>query len=473
MGPALLADFQFFLLDNRRSSRDGEELKRIVVAYPAVPRVSDLLWAAGLHSGTAAFARTFGESSGVTRSETHQAVWLNVEVAPGILLALTVSKAALPRHSTEDGLLSIMHQAHQLLVTLHGPLDAFLDSDGGDGVEDERGSVEGLASLSSGDRLRLPLQHFHGELLVPKSPLARELRNPFCSASGLTAAPVSRDTLHAAQALDTALREAGGGAVEGVLVTHEERPAWTSLAEGRAARLALWQAHERLAKGPSALVPGARFDSAPVGSLAVLLWIPGPGAAARLPTLCLGGQESEDRVACVVLCRKTGGPVKCLAVLRPEAVERRGALVIASVLAAAADALMTRLAREWGGEPLLPQHVHGFRFRAARYGLAGETTSTRQKVSAMTHADRAVAGSLRDTLARRRPLREPDSVPAEDEGRDTSQVIVRAVQGESWVVARTGLQSELLAVRQLSSEPTVRQLLPVVEALAHQLHLGD
>ena len=212
-------------------------------------------------------------------------------------------------------------------------------------MQDERGSVEGLASLSSGDRLRLPLQHFHGELLVPKSPLARELRNPFCSASGLMAAPVSRDTLHAAQALDTALREAGGGAVEGVLVTHEERPAWTSLAEGRAARLALWQAHERLAKGPSALIPGARFDSAPVGSLGVLLWIPGPGAAARLPTLCLGGQESEDRVACVALCRKTGGPVKCLAVLRPEAVERRGALVIASVLAAAADALMTRLAR--------------------------------------------------------------------------------------------------------------------------------
>lgn len=122
---------------------------------------------------------------------------------------------------------------------------------------------------------------------------------------------------------------------------------------------------------------------------------------------------------------------------------------------------------------MVPQHVHGFRFRAARYGLAGETTSTRQKVSAMTHADRAVAGSLRDTLARRRPLREPDSVPAEDEGRDTRQVIVRAVQGDSWAVARTGLQSELLAVRQLSSEPTVRQLLPVVEALAHQLHLGD
>ena len=101
-------------------------------------------------------------------------MWLNVEVAPGILLALvsfgceewcmqcnfplqggaslasitppcpslftigalqTVSKAALPRHSTEDGLLSIMHQAHQLLVALHGPLDTFLDSDGGDGVE--------------------------------------------------------------------------------------------------------------------------------------------------------------------------------------------------------------------------------------------------------------------------------------------------------------------------------------------------
>ena len=77
MGPALLADFQFFLLDNRRSSRDGEELKRVVVAYPAVPRVSDLLWAAGLHSGTAAFARTFGEVGWVVRCFGRQEVEIN------------------------------------------------------------------------------------------------------------------------------------------------------------------------------------------------------------------------------------------------------------------------------------------------------------------------------------------------------------------------------------------------------------
>lgn len=214
----------------------------------------------------------------------------------------------------------------------------------------ERDNLEGSElTFSAADYLARPLQRTQAALITYKSGAARELRNPFSAAAGVSRAPIPRAALHAAQSVDSALREACPGSVQGVLVTHCDGIAWTSLAEVQAARLALWQARENAVKGPSTLVPGARWEGAPVGAasgLVVLLWAPAPSAAASLPLLFLdAASDPADEIPspCLVLCHKQGGPIKCIIGLRSEAVERRGSLVLASVLANAAEKPMARL----------------------------------------------------------------------------------------------------------------------------------
>lgn len=122
---------------------------------------------------------------------------------------------------------------------------------------------------------------------------------------------------------------------------------------------------------------------------------------------------------------------------------------------------------------MVPSHVHGFRFLAEQDGLAGDLLSARHKISSMSHADRAVVGALRDTLSRRRTLCVPDPASEEHDNETAIQTVVKAAQGDSWAVARSELQAELIAVRQLGTETTVRDLVPVMDDLEHQLNLGQ
>ena len=426
--------------------------------------------------------------------ENDGSLWVVHEAEPRVFLNLLATKAALPRHVTQDSLAAALLHTHHLMCLLFCSVQSLLDKAREKGKRQYRRAApchsfphagcfpHSNAPLSLQDdtaalaraSIESVLNHAGQELNTPGSWMHREVRNPLTTLGRAPTAPLSTGATLDTHALchRAQLAEHGGERlVADAVVAFKRVVLWSSLPAADTARLGSVLGSgilepSPLRTGPGGVRPGGlaarNMQRLPSGFVVMRPEpsdgssgsdSPAPGApgvaAAHSYTLPFVYDTSCKRRH---LLAYSSGEVMLLLLMAPgqETPSEAALAAILAAVAAPARQLAARVAEEAqvqsGGDL---GHLPGWRFAVREEGYVW--ASPRSKVSAMTHHARAVGTAVMDSLSRSHPEavaggadapdRPEKAQSSKDAGaapmEDSVDVLVRSSHGV-WAVARSG-----------------------------------